>query len=71
MKLLPQKGIFIRLGIFRFLKNPPVCAVALCRRPPLLPLLLGEYPFCPTSDTLPWVIEPDMESQSGDALLNA
>lgn len=38
--------------------------------PPLIPLL-REYQFCPTSDTLPWVIEPDVESQSGDALLNA
>lgn len=30
-----------------------------------------EYHFCPTSDTLPSVIEPDAESQSGDALPNA
>lgn len=39
--------------------------------PPLPLRLLLEYQFCPTSDTLPWVIEPDVESQSGDALLNA
>lgn len=41
--------------------------------PPPLPLsllLLLERQFCLTSDTLPWVIEPDVESQSGDALLN-
>lgn len=43
----------------------------LCPASGLPPPLLREYQFCPTSDTLPWVIEPDVESQSGDALLNA
>ncbi|KAA8596094.1 hypothetical protein FQN60_011385 [Etheostoma spectabile] len=36
-----------------------------------LKCLREQFQFCPTSDTLPWVNEPDIESQSGDALLNA
>lgn len=77
MKLPPQKGISIRHGTDSTfaVRNLLLCTVLSSRAASssssFLLLLLREYPFCPTSDTLPWVIEPDVESQRGDALLNA
>ena len=80
MKLPLQKGTFIRLGADSTfaMRNPLLCAVQSPRSPSSSSSSSSsstsssrEYQFCPTSDTLPWVIEPDVESQSGDALLNA
>lgn len=76
MKLPLQKGIFIRHGTdFTF----GIRYLLLCTM--LSPRSFSssfssssssrEYQFCPTSDTLPWVIELDVESQSAVALLNA
>lgn len=86
MKLPLQKGVFIRHGADPTfaIRNLLVCTVLSPRSSSSSSSFASssisssssssssrEYLFCPTSDTLPWVIEPDVESQSGDTLLNA